>query len=99
MSRKWLPVFLLLIATTAVCLSIPLYVVAIIGVGMSPSNPHLGWPTACLLWTPPFFCVVASIVALRIQRPVRVWRWVWTAPLLAVSVAESVWTFRILLKG
>ena len=99
MKKKWLTICLLLIATTAGCLSIPLYVVAVIGVGMSPSQPHLGLPTACLLWTPPFLCVVASVVALCIQRPVRVWSWIWTVPLLAVSVTESVWTFLILLKG
>jgi hypothetical protein len=99
MRRKWPAICLLLFATTAVCLSFPLYVVAIIGVGMSPSQPHLGLPTACLLWTPAFSCVVASIIALRIQRPVRIWHWIWTVPLLVVSVAEGVWTLLILLRG
>lgn len=86
-------------AILAAGLSIPLYLVAFIGVGMSPSSPHLGFGWACLLWTAPVACLALSVALLRVQGLARLWRWLLTVPLMLLSAAELVWTLLILLEG
>ena len=99
MKGKWISIGLAAAAILAAGLSIPLYLIALIGVGMSPSSPHLGFGWACLLWTPAVACLASSIALLRIQRPARLWRWLLTVPLMLLSSVEAVWTLLILLEG
>lgn len=99
MKKNWINIGLAAAAILAAALSIPLYLVALIGVGMSPSRPHLGFGWACLLWTPSVACFAACIGLLRIQRPARLWMWILTVPLMLLSAIEAVWTLLILLEG
>ena len=99
MKRTWPSVVLTAIAIAVAGLSIPLYLVAMIGVGMSPSNPHLGVSGISLLWTPPLICIVASVALGRIQGPVRLWRWIVTIPMVLLSTIEAIWALLMFLKG
>ncbi|MFA7158109.1 MAG: hypothetical protein WC299_02315 [Kiritimatiellia bacterium] len=99
MKKKWQNVLLLITAVIAAGISIPLYFVAMIGVGMSPGNPHVQVYEACLLLAPPIVCVASSVLFLRAQWPSIMWRWLLTAPLLVLSGAESIWILIIISKG
>ena len=99
MDKKWQTILLTSAAVCAAGLSIPLYLVALIGVGMSPSKPHLGVPWACILWTPPVIAIAASVALVRAQHPTRLWRWFLGGLVMLLSGVEAVWTLLILLEG
>jgi len=99
MKKKWVRPFLLAFSVIMGAVSLPLYFLAMMGVGMSPAQPHLGLPLACLLWSPPVLCSAAAIKALAMQRPAPRWCWFLSVPLLLLSALEIVWTLLVLLEG
>ena len=90
---------LVAVALITFAISIPLYFLAVMGAGLSPAQPHLGLPLACLLWTPPVLCIASSVGILTLQRPARRWHWFLTVTLSFLSALEMVWTLLLLLEG
>jgi hypothetical protein len=79
--------------------SIPIYLVAFIGVAMSSSHPHLGIGWACILWSLPLICATSCYFLLRISPPVSLWRKIIGFPLLACSLVQMGRTLLILMEG
>ena len=91
-------ILLIIFAVSAAGISIPLYFLAMMGVGMSPGRPHLALAEAFLLWTPPCICIISSIYLIIIQKTKK-WCYFLSVPLIIFSVLESLWTLAILLEG
>jgi hypothetical protein len=95
--RQWAAVVLTGVAVLAAGLSVPLYYVTMMGLGMSPTRPRVDLSWACLLWSAPLMCIGASVGVLLIQRPIRIWHWCVVVPLILISGAEALWTLSIVL--